>query len=536
MSEETPTMEVRARLTADSGEFVRGMAQAQASAQQFISHANKTTMAVKAIGVAFAAIAGTTIAFGEKSFMAAARVQELDVAIQAVGKSTGLGADVMQKTALAIKSMGIEMNAAQKSTLLFAQNNLDLAKASEMARVAQDLAVLTAKNSTEEFNALTYAVMTGNAVMMRTAGINGSNEKAYAKMAATLGVTTKQLTEAQKTQARMNMVLEEGAKVAGTYEAAMQTPAKVLRSFPRIFDDIQVGIGNSLLKGFGPLIFHLYHMVSAFKDAIEGTGAFHDILVAVGNVVQKLTAPVTAFLTNMQDWITRLDKINVNFQTLETKIKNVLPVVAGLGTAFAVIGARSSQFLAAIPGVGQAVARMTGPLGGSVITLLVLAATSAKVRSAFVNLISSLSPLLGILKSVSAVVAVIGQIFVQVLAIAIQKVADTINALTGFFKEHKTITEVLIAIIAIATASFYAESIALAVMSAAETVALWAMYALDAATGALAVTMGILTSPVFAVIVAIVGLVTVFVIAWKHSETFRNVVSEVFNTVATLQL
>jgi hypothetical protein len=88
---EVPQMEMRARVSADTADFTKGMQQASQSAEQFIQTSNRLRGAMVGIGVASAAAITTLIGLGTKSFMAAARVDELDVAMNAVGKATGLG-------------------------------------------------------------------------------------------------------------------------------------------------------------------------------------------------------------------------------------------------------------------------------------------------------------------------------------------------------------------------------------------------------------------------------------------------------------
>ena len=57
-------------------------------------------------------------------------------------------------------------------------------------------------------------------------------------MATQLGKITGELTEAEKTQARVNVVMEAGANITGTYAAAMETMGKQLTSLPRITKDV----------------------------------------------------------------------------------------------------------------------------------------------------------------------------------------------------------------------------------------------------------------------------------------------------------
>jgi hypothetical protein len=307
---ETPTMEVRARLTAETAQFTRGLEQASRSADQFVQSSNRLRGAMTGIGIASAAATTAIIALGTKSFMAAARVDELDVSMNAVGKATGLGYQAIRDAAIATKDMGIEMDIAQQSAIKFAQNNLDLAYASQLARAAQDLAVVSGKNSTETFNMLTHAVITGRSEVLKSVGIQKSAGQMYESFAKSIGKSANQLTYQEKQTAVATGALKEAAKVAGTYEAAMQSPGKVLRSFARITNDIQVSLGNMLLKGIGPIVFHLYEFYKTVSKALVGSVAFRTALEAVQMVLVKLTTPIVNFLKNMKEVVGNLTQVS----------------------------------------------------------------------------------------------------------------------------------------------------------------------------------------------------------------------------------
>ena len=90
-----PTMEVRARLTADSAQFVGGMDKAVKSANEFQGAASKLQSSLNTVGVGVGIAAGALIAFGVKSFKAAAEVERLDLALEAVGASSGKGYEAL---------------------------------------------------------------------------------------------------------------------------------------------------------------------------------------------------------------------------------------------------------------------------------------------------------------------------------------------------------------------------------------------------------------------------------------------------------
>jgi methylphosphotriester-DNA--protein-cysteine methyltransferase len=191
-------MEVRARLTAETAQFTRGFQQATQATENFSKTASRVSSAMTGLGVAAGAVGASIIAIGLQSFRAAARVDELDIAMNAVGKSTGLGYAAIRESTLAIKANGIEMDIAQKAALKFAQNQIDLTQASELARVAQDLAVISGMNSSETFNMLTHAVITGRSEVLKSVGIQKSAGQMYESFAKSIGKTAAQLTHTEK--------------------------------------------------------------------------------------------------------------------------------------------------------------------------------------------------------------------------------------------------------------------------------------------------------------------------------------------------
>lgn len=547
---ENPTMEVRARLTADSAQFVQGMNNATAAANQFTNTSNMVNSAMRGFSVAAAAGMTGLIALGTQSFMAAARVQELDIAINAVGKSTGLGYDAINNAAIGIKEMGIEMAVAQRSALMFAQNNLKLADASKLARTAQDLAVLSGKNSTEEFQLLTYAVMTQRSELFKSAGVNGSVQQAYDKMAKSLGISTKQLTAGQKVQAAMNMALEEGAKVAGTYEAAMTSPGKVLRSFARLNDDLLVAVGNALLKGIGPMIVAFYHFEKSIVKVMEGTGAFHAIITALTAVMVHIFTPITNFIEGLSSIVEKMDKAKINVEGLAQKLNQVLPILLAVGAGFAAVG--GAALFEMVPVLGKVLSLVAGG-GGLPVALIVLAITSQKVRDGFIAIGKALMPVVGVIKSAGfAMLNVLGYA-VGFVGKMLQGLAVIINTVVQFFVKHTTIAKILAAAIgavgvailatigymklqkAIAAASAVIQGIytfAMIAFGIAETEAAASSVLLTEGMQALAVALAETGIP--EIVLSVLAFAAAITYLYNTNDTARQIITVVFNTIANV--
>lgn len=540
MAEGTPTMEVRTRLTAESADFVRGMERANRATQQFTQSAGALRSVLNSTAIVTAGVTTALVAFGFKAFNAAARVDELDIAINAVGKSTGLGYQAIQDTAVAIKGMGIEMEVAQKAALKFAQNNLKLEYASQLARAAQDLAVISGQNSTDTFNMLTHAVITGRSEVLKTVGIQKSAGQMYASFAATIGKTAKQLTYQEKQQAVATGALAEAAKVAGTYEAAMTTPGKVLRSFARLQNEIQVAMGGALLAGFGPTIYSAYEMVKSFSKAVQTSEYFQTAIKAVGMVIGKISAPFKKLFDTVKKYIDnflfaekttsafgeKLTKPALRLKDFATNLEFLLPPLAGLAAGLSAVG--GSMVLSTIPGLGK-FAQILKPLP---IAMIAIALTSTQMRSAMGNLFNAIKPLLTPLKEIAKILSASFSVAVAIVAKGINTLANGIKAATTWLKEHRTVLTYVSAVVGGFTAFLIAAKLAMIASTIATGAATFATNLQAKAQAFLNKVMAM--NPIFKVIMLLTALVTAIVIAYKSNEEFAEGFRRVFNFIASI--
>jgi len=465
---ESIVTDVVARISADSTNFVNGMKMAENSARQMQTTveggSNLAQKAMTGIGVVAGAAGLAMINFAHKSFEAAARVNELDIAMRAVGTSTGLGYVKLREATLAVKKNGIEMHAAQEMVLLYAKANLDVAKATEISRVAQDLAVISQSNSTETATRLTYAIMNQDTQMLRSVGITKSASEAFNDYAVQNHVSVASLTEFQKKQAITNMIISEGAKVAGVYEAAMHEPAKVLRSFPRIFDDIQEAVGQGFTTSFGPLIVNLYHATKAFSQMVGEGGMLAPIVDAIGRAFKFMMDPLSRafqflahFLEKKQELFELGEKARSTakgMQEIEDKtrgmaegIAKALPFIAGITTFFALTA--GSSLLGALPVIGGFFAGLSALGAGFAVMVLMIPA----VQKELIHLFRALLPLLKVAMDVGRVFGTIVWTAITKLMIPVRFLIDQIAKLTGWLSKN---TNVLIAFFGVLGVGFLA--------------------------------------------------------------------------------
>jgi hypothetical protein len=199
----------------------------------------------------------------------AARYDTLGVVMQTIGNNAGYTGQQMAQFQASLEKTGISMLAARQSLTMMASAQLDLTKASQLGRVAQDAAVIGNVNSSEAFETLTRSITTGMAIEAHRLGIMVNYRKAEQDYAAALGKTASELTEQEKEHARLNEVLEQGAKRQGAYESAMETAGKQALSMERYVENLKVKLGETFQGAYAVIIRDM-------TSALQGAAAWVD--------------------------------------------------------------------------------------------------------------------------------------------------------------------------------------------------------------------------------------------------------------------
>ena len=425
-------IEVIARLGSVDEGMVDGFRQATKAAAQLQQQTSQVSKGLIAAGAAVGAAAFAMYKFGKSSFDSAARVSELNVAIDAIGKSSGIGAKTINETAKAIAKQGIEMAAAQQMAIEYAQGNLNMAQAAEIARVGQDLAVISQKNSTDTAQLLTRAIKTGNSMLLKSAGVSRMASEGYADYARQLGKNSTQLTATERQQAIINLILDEGAKVAGVYEAAMQEPGKVLRSFPRLLNDMQVAFGGALLKGFGPMIKAAYDLTNAFSKSVKEGGALYPFITELGAALKILLTPFKEMMVGLTNTIKRFKDMGFSADGAAKSIQKFAPFVLAAATALSTLAGRG--ILQIIPGL-KGFAKFLNPVTAGI---AVLVALNPKLRDGFMRIGKALMPLipafLAIGKAIADATTVVVDNLGSMVDVLSGPLASVINVVADAFK------------------------------------------------------------------------------------------------------
>ncbi len=224
--------------------------------------------AVKALAASYGAL--KLAQYVKDATMLAARYETLGVVMRVVGNNAGYTGAQMEAYTKSLEKAGISMIEARQTLTRMVQANLDLAKSSQLARVAQDAAVIGNINSSEAFQRLVYGIQSAQTEVLRTIGINVNFEKSYQDVAKATGRTVASFTEAEKSQIRMNAVMDAGKLIAGTYEAAMGTAGKQVLSLQRHLDNLKVAFGLAFTPALAEIIETITGAVADLNGELSG--------------------------------------------------------------------------------------------------------------------------------------------------------------------------------------------------------------------------------------------------------------------------
>lgn len=185
----------------------------------------------------------------------ASRYDELGIVMETVGRNAGYARPYLDELEQSLKDTGISALESRSNIAKLVAANIDLDKATQLARLAQDAAVIGGLNSSEAFARLTSGIQSAQVETLRTMGLNANFQKSYEDFAKEIGKTVGELTEFEKTQARTNAVLALAPTVAGAYEASMDNAGKQLRSASRYAEDLATNLGAAFQPAYEKAVF-----------------------------------------------------------------------------------------------------------------------------------------------------------------------------------------------------------------------------------------------------------------------------------------
>lgn len=269
--------------------------------------------AAKKLFAALTALAGLSITFDylKEAASYAGRVETLGITLGVVGENAGYTKAQLAEFEKSLKATGISTESARDSMTQMMQAGIALGtqlgqttpQVTQLARAAQDLAVVTGENSSETLQRLVTNISQMDTMGLRFMGIMVDVQAAQDKFALSLNTTAGALTNAQKVQAVYNEVMAQSVKMSGSYEMSMEAVGKKVTSLSRYMDELSLSIGNKLLPSYSALVDSATHLLKSLQkqaDAFDSTG---EIGKTYGEGLAKALEPLVPILTKIFTWV-----------------------------------------------------------------------------------------------------------------------------------------------------------------------------------------------------------------------------------------
>lgn len=310
--------------------------------------ANSLTSAFRPLAAAFAGLkVGQLI---QESTLLASRYDQLGLIMNVVGRNVGRSAASLDELQANLQKTGISAIQSRNNIIKMISANIDLSKATDLARLAQDAAAVAGTSSSEAFARLVRGIQSAEKETLETLGLNVNFQQSYEKLAAQLGKTANELTTVEKTQAATNAALEAGRNIAGSYEASLDNAGKQLQSATRYLEDFQVKLGAAFQPAFAQGVTAYSDSLKFLSDNVEGV-----VQVLETGLYVAIARGTTVVATNTAALIAQaVQQAQNNALVAETAAFEVRKAAASKASALAELEKARATEAAAIATLAQA--------------------------------------------------------------------------------------------------------------------------------------------------------------------------------------
>jgi len=245
------------------------------------------------------AFVGLAAGFGGKAIkdlaLFTANVDLLRVSMHQLARVNGINAKYLDANVEVMRSMGVATDDAMRTLNRFIRVNLDLTKATQFVRVAQDLAVISQRTTSDVVEQLTRGIITLRAQVLRNAGVFLTAQLAAEEWAKENDRTVKSMSTAEKQAAVFNKILRDAPKFMGAYEASLSTAGKKVLQLDRLWKEAKIALGSftqdALMIGIESIQDYLKAIVKMRETGkLDEFGkSMSNTLVTIINGIKKLT-------------------------------------------------------------------------------------------------------------------------------------------------------------------------------------------------------------------------------------------------------
>jgi DNA polymerase-3 subunit epsilon len=243
------------------------------------------------VGASMLASAGSAVFAGVKQMATyAAQVDTLVFSTKEIAKINALDVDAVMGSVQNVKKLNMTTESANQlvQKMIFAQ--LDVGKAGQLAKVAQNVSVITGQTPSEAAERLITGISTGLTMTLHRMGLPVSMLQVNRQLNIERKAEGKTgpASEVEKRQALLNAVILEGAKANGLYEKSLMTAGGQLKLFEQNVVELQYSVGKAFLPEFTKFVGMLSKGVKYADDNSAAMARYAKVLTAISAALGAL--------------------------------------------------------------------------------------------------------------------------------------------------------------------------------------------------------------------------------------------------------
>lgn len=248
----------------------------------------------------------------------AANFEQLDTSIAAIGANSGYTTEQIQNFSGALRDLNLFGGEAKQSILNLLNAQLPLNDNTfKLVGAAQNLAVAYGTTTTQALNTITQAIGSLNPALLEQFGITENLPAIYDRYALSLGVSTNALSEAQKRQAVMNEVLQQGNKYLGIAQLSNENVGRSYTILGANINTIAGTLGSAFLPVIGAVLKPLAELSRTMAGfLVDNEGRLRSFGTLIANYVGGAVQQFIGWLKSIP-WNTVANGVYIGLQVLQ---------------------------------------------------------------------------------------------------------------------------------------------------------------------------------------------------------------------------
>lgn len=196
------------------------------------------------------------------------------LSLDAIGRNAGYTSSELRQYEAQLRQANVGLGESREALKQMALAQMDLARADELARVAQDAAIAGNVSREKALQQLISSIESGKEATLRAIGIDVNYARAEQELAAQLGKTSAALTEQEKLQARVNEALSRGQEFAAGYGGELREVDDAMHAAKASMEDAKNALGQLFTPAMNAAAKLYYGTVSMVARALKETADY----------------------------------------------------------------------------------------------------------------------------------------------------------------------------------------------------------------------------------------------------------------------